>query len=88
MSSTASPPPASSVNSRPRRTVGAGAVPRRSPLRLLPFSVRRNRRPERVVPNIWNNQKVFTVFQGDPVSRSTFFLASGVLPAVEMGWPT
>jgi hypothetical protein len=37
------------------------------------------------VPNILNNEKVFSVFSCDLVSRSTFFLASGVLSAVGMG---
>jgi hypothetical protein len=41
------------------------------------------------VPNILNNEKVFTVFQGDLVSRSTFFpRIRCVLSAVGMGWLT
>ena len=41
------------------------------------------------MPNILNNEKVFTVFQGDLVSRSTFFpRIRCVLSAVGMGWLT
>ena len=41
------------------------------------------------MPNILNNEKVFTVFQGDLVSRSTFFpRIQSVLSAVGMGWLT
>jgi hypothetical protein len=40
------------------------------------------------VPNILNNEKVFTVFQGDLVSRSTFFPRIRFLSAVGMGWLT
>jgi len=43
----------------------------------------------RNAPNILNNEKVFTVFQGDLVSRSTFFpRIRCVLSAVGMGWLT
>jgi hypothetical protein len=37
------------------------------------FSAPQGGGPERAVPNILNKEKVFTVFQGDLVSRSTFF---------------
>lgn len=42
------------------------------------------------MPNILNNEKVFTVFQGDLVSRSTPFFPRirCVLSAVGMGWLT
>ena len=53
------------------------------------FSAPRIEAPERAVPNILNNEKVFTVFQGDLVSRSTFFpRIRCVLSAVGMGWLT
>ena len=48
-----------------------------------------HRRPGTGVPNILNNEKVFTVFQGDLVSRSTFFpRIRCVLSVVGMGWLT
>lgn len=41
------------------------------------------------MPNMLNNEKVFTVFQGDLVSRSTSFPRIWcVLSAVGMGWLT
>jgi hypothetical protein len=41
------------------------------------------------VPNILNKEKEFTVFEGDLVSRSTFFpRIRCVLSAVGMGWLT
>jgi hypothetical protein len=43
--------------------------------------------PERAAPNILNNEKVFTVYSGDLVSRSTFLpRIRCVLSAVGMGW--
>jgi hypothetical protein len=51
--------------------------------------VRRTSKAGTAVPNKSNNEKVFTVFQGDLVSRSTFFpRLRCVLSAVGMGWPT
>jgi hypothetical protein len=41
------------------------------------------------VPNILNSEKVYTVFQGDLVSRSTFFpRIRCVLSAVRINWLT
>jgi hypothetical protein len=41
------------------------------------------------VPNILNNEKVVTVFQGDLVSRSSFFpRIRCVLSVAGMGWLT
>ena len=53
------------------------------------FSAPHIESPERAVPNILNNEKLFTVFQGDLVSRSTFLSRIlCVLSAVGMGWLT
>jgi len=69
--------------------VDAAVVPRRSLLELLPFECAAHRTPERTVPNILNNEKVFTVFQDDLVPRSTFSpRIRCVLSAVGMGWLT